>query len=172
VLAHENSSCFIVAADQTNWDVTRLADRVKNSRRVDEDVSAEDMSLAKYFENPELGEFTLPATVLDRHGRIMVWYLPYIFSPHRVVCASAVLIRSTKCHSLTDVQTDLNDGTKVLRPQLDSMMQLCAKNIKSSWRDSTFYPPLDGGEFGAGVLNMSPGWFQRLQDVSLHYLFF
>lgn len=162
---------LIETADQTDWDVTRLADRVKNSRKFDGDVSIEDASLAKYFNNPELGDLELPATILDRFGRIIVWYLPSIFSLHRVVCTSAVLIWLTKCHSLTIVQTDLNGGTKALRPRLDSMMQLCGKSDKSSWRNSAFCPPPDGGEFGAGVLNMSPGWFQQLQDVSLLYLF-
>jgi len=170
-LACKNSSCFIKTVDQTDWDVTCLADRVKNSRRLDGDVSIEDASLAKYFKNPELGDFTLPATILDRHGRILVWYLPHIFSSCRVVRMSAILILLTKRHTLTNVQTDLNGGTKLLRPQLDHMMQLCGKNDKASWRNSAFFPPPDGGEFGAGVLNMSPGWFQRLQDVSLLYLF-
>ena len=73
---------------------------MKNSRKVDGDVSIEDASLAKYFNNPELGDLELPAVILDRFGCIMVWYLPSIFSANRVVCTSAVLIRLTKCHSL------------------------------------------------------------------------
>jgi hypothetical protein len=35
-----------------------------------------------------------------------------------------------------------------------------------SWRRSGFCPSPEGGEFGAGVLNMSPGWFQQSHDVS------
>jgi len=66
-----------------------------------------------------------------------------------------------------EVQTDLNNGTKILRPQLDSVMQSYATANKLSWRHSGFSPPANGGEFGARVLNMSPGWFQLLQDVSL-----
>ena len=66
-----------------------------------------------------------------------------------------------------EVQTDLNSGTKILWPQLDSVMQSYATANKPSWRHSAFNPPANGGEFGAGVLNMSPGWFQLLQDVSL-----
>jgi hypothetical protein len=77
---------FIFIADQTEWDVTRFADRVKNTRpRTDWDHSAEDERLAKFFVNPNFGDMDEPATILDRHGHIMVWYLPHIFAPYRVV---------------------------------------------------------------------------------------
>jgi hypothetical protein len=36
-----------------------------------------------------------------------------------------------------------------------------------TWRNSGFMPPPGGGEFGAGVLNMPPGWFQQSHEVSL-----
>jgi hypothetical protein len=41
-----------------------------------------------------------------------------------------------------------------------------------AWRSSGFLPPPGGGEFGAGVLNMSPGWFQQSHEVSLFDLQF
>ena len=69
--------------------------------------------------------------------------------------------------NLINVQMDLDEGTKILRPQLNLAMRSCSASITSSWRNSAFCPPPDGGEFGAGVLNMSPGWFQQSQDVSL-----
>jgi hypothetical protein len=53
--------------------------------RADGDTSTEDANLAKYFKNPQLGDLDEPATILDRHGHIMVWYLPQIFSMYRVV---------------------------------------------------------------------------------------
>jgi hypothetical protein len=74
--------------DKTEWDVTRLADRVKNTRpNVDgiTDTSVEDARLAKYFKNPQFGDLDMPAVILDCHGRIMLWYLPRILSPYRVV---------------------------------------------------------------------------------------
>ena len=65
------------------------------------------------------------------------------------------------------MQVDLNEGTKILQPQLDLAIQSSSNaDAKSSWRNSAFFPPPNGGEFGAGVLNMSPGWFQLLQDVN------
>ena len=73
--------------EKTEWDVTRFADRVKNVRpRADGDNSTEDTRLAKFFTNPHFGDVDEPSTILDWHGRIMVWYLPGIFPPHRVVC--------------------------------------------------------------------------------------
>jgi hypothetical protein len=81
-----NGNCrFICVADKTDWDVNRFAERVKNSRPgVNGDNLAEDTRLAKFFVNPEFGDMDEPCTILDRYGHIMVWYLPHIFSPHRV----------------------------------------------------------------------------------------
>ena len=68
-----------------------------------------------------------------------------------------------KSSTLIDVQVDLNDGTKILRPQLDLAIQSSGNaDAKLSWCNSAFFPLPNGGEFGAGVLNMSPGWFQLL----------
>lgn len=73
-------------SDRTEWDVTRLADKVKNTRALDDGKSAlDDLKLAKHFKNPELGHLDEPATILDRYGRIMVWHLPGIFVSSRIV---------------------------------------------------------------------------------------
>ena len=66
------------------------------------------------------------------------------------------------------MQTDSTRGTKILRPQLDTFIQSCMVN-GDTWRNSGFLPPPGGGEFGAGVLNMSPGWFQQSHEVS-HFI--
>ena len=60
---------FILQSDQTDWDVEWLADRVKNTRPQEGDANAsvEDKRLAKYFKNPQFGEFDEPATVIDHH---------------------------------------------------------------------------------------------------------
>jgi hypothetical protein len=72
--------------------VERLADRVKNPRPdTEKGTSIEDDRLAQYFENPQFGEFDEPATIIDDHGHIMLWYLPLIFSCYRVVMFFAVL---------------------------------------------------------------------------------
>jgi hypothetical protein len=67
-------------------------DRVKNTRPGTENgASVEDDRLAKYFENPQFGEFDKPATVLDQHGHVILWHLPLIFSCYRVVMFFTVL---------------------------------------------------------------------------------
>lgn len=73
--------------DKTSWDVTRFADRVKNTRpRADGAADQLDLLLAKFFHNPEFCLLPpLPAIVTDMHGQIMVWYLPGILSALRVV---------------------------------------------------------------------------------------
>jgi hypothetical protein len=68
---------------------------------------------------------------------------------------------------LTDQQNDLNAATLTVRHPLDSFMNSSRKKGSASWRHSLFNPPSNGGIFGAGVLNMSPGWFQQSQDVRL-----
>jgi hypothetical protein len=66
--------------DEIDWDVTRFADRVKNTRpRDDGQPAAEDLNLEKYCGNPELGDLDELATLIDKFGRIVVWYLPGIF---------------------------------------------------------------------------------------------
>ena len=64
----------------------QFADHVKNTRpQEDGESAAADTHLAKFFTNPEFGHFSEPATILDRHDCIMLWHLPHIFSPARVV---------------------------------------------------------------------------------------
>jgi hypothetical protein len=161
---------FYLLSVQTNWDVERLADHVKNTRPQSENGSfIEAYRLAKYFENPQFGEFNEPATVLDRHGRIILWYLPLVFSRYRVVMLFTVLFCFLTC--LTEQQNDLNAATLTVRRPLDSFMKSPRQTKSASWRHSLFNPPLGGGIFGAGVLNMSPGWFQQSQDVSFGFYF-
>lgn len=70
--------------DKTNWDVERFADRVKNAR-VTGNPASEDVRVAKFFDIPNFGAISDPATFVDRHGRIMAWYLPGLLSPNLVV---------------------------------------------------------------------------------------
>ena len=87
-----DDDCWFFVADKTEWDVTRFAERVKNTRPcIDGDNFAEDARLAKFFVNPNFGDVDEPCTMLDRHGRIMVWYLPHIFVSGRVVSTTIIL---------------------------------------------------------------------------------
>jgi hypothetical protein len=71
---------------KTEWDVMRFADRVKNSRvTMDGERSKGDLSLPSYFPQACFGELEDPATILDAHGRIIVWHLPDILHVNRIV---------------------------------------------------------------------------------------
>ena len=59
----------------------------------------------------------------------------------------------------------MNSGVKAIRPCLDDMIKSVGVD-GTSWRNSGFCPPPGGGEFGAGVVNLSPGWFQQSHEVS------
>jgi hypothetical protein len=71
---------------KTKWDVSRLANRVKNSRvETSGKISAADAKLTEYFEESFFGTLTKPTTILDQYGRIMVWALPGLLHSKRVV---------------------------------------------------------------------------------------
>lgn len=82
-------------SDKVDWDVTRFADQVKNTHpRSDGKPALEDLNLAKYFRNPKLGDLDEPGTIVDKFGRIMVWYLPGIFFPSLMVSPARLLFDS------------------------------------------------------------------------------
>jgi hypothetical protein len=71
---------------QAEWDVERLSDAVKGYRpKSDEAVDASLEDLRQYFSLSEFGSQTEPCTVVDRHGRIIVWHLPDILWQPRLV---------------------------------------------------------------------------------------
>ena len=93
---------------------------------------------------------------------------PYIFSLQSGNAFYCFVLFLT---CLTEKQNDLNAATVTVRCPLDSFMKSPRRTESASWRHSLFNPPLGGGIFGAGVLNMSPGWFQQSQDVSFGFYF-
>jgi hypothetical protein len=74
---------------KVNWDVERFKDHVKIIRQGEgvEDRAREELArIGKYFELPETDKHhEEPQTILDVHGRILVWSLPGILSTRRVV---------------------------------------------------------------------------------------
>ncbi|KAI6098640.1 hypothetical protein EDD16DRAFT_1527140 [Pisolithus croceorrhizus] len=94
----------------------------------------------KYFPYPQWGLISDPATILDVHGRVVVWYLPGIMSPARV--------------------EHLN---KIHLPLKDSLVK-CSKTGGQSKRrfGHRHVPEGDGNEmFGYGHLMNSPETFQQ-----------
>ncbi|KAI6021332.1 hypothetical protein BKA83DRAFT_4126227 [Pisolithus microcarpus] len=63
--------------DVTEWDIDRFSKPMKNVT-----------DKTKYFPYHQWGHISDPATVLDVHGRVLVWYLPGIMPPARVVILS------------------------------------------------------------------------------------
>ncbi|KAI6117023.1 hypothetical protein EDD16DRAFT_1520223 [Pisolithus croceorrhizus] len=59
--------------DVMEWDIDRFAEPRPHSA-----------DKTKYFQYPQWGHISDPATVLDVHGRVMLWYLPGIISPDQV----------------------------------------------------------------------------------------
>ena len=68
------------------WDFDRYSDSAKPScTRTKEADSSFKVSADTCHVPLSLGEITEPATLVDVHGRILVWYLPGILTDRRVV---------------------------------------------------------------------------------------
>ncbi|KAI6102310.1 hypothetical protein EV401DRAFT_1893973 [Pisolithus croceorrhizus] len=115
--------------DVTEWDIDRFAELKRNVG-----------DKTKCFPYPQWGLISDPATILDVHGRVVVWYLPSIMSPARV--------------------EHLN---KIHLPLKDSLVK-CSKTGGQSKRrfGHKHVPEGDGNEmFGYGCLMNSPAIFQQ-----------
>ncbi|KAI6008481.1 hypothetical protein EDC04DRAFT_2907148 [Pisolithus marmoratus] len=123
--------------DVTEWDIDQFAEPMRNV-----------IDKTKYFSHPQWGHISDPAMVLDVHGRVLVWYLPGIIPPARV----------------------LEHLNEIHIPLKDSLVQ-CSKTGHPSKRrfGHKHVPEEDGNEkFGHGRLMNSPATFQqahmRLED--------
>jgi hypothetical protein len=61
-----------------DFDADRLSDVVKSSVEMGDHTSSSNSRLPKYFKLPDLGRIEQPSMIMDRHGRVLVWYLPGI----------------------------------------------------------------------------------------------
>ncbi|KAI6131227.1 hypothetical protein EV401DRAFT_1884110 [Pisolithus croceorrhizus] len=66
--------CLSPEKDVTQWDIDMFAETRPHAAEK-----------TKYFQYPQWGHISDPVTVLDAHGRVMLWYLPGIIPPERVV---------------------------------------------------------------------------------------
>ena len=88
-MLHIVGDLIIRNAEFTKWDLDRFKDKVKNGKvRTDGSEHDSDANLVKFFEAANIGKLNLPTTVLDRFGRVMVWALPGVLHPKRVVSQS------------------------------------------------------------------------------------
>jgi hypothetical protein len=66
--------------------VLRFADRVKNTVVGEDGIESKaDERLSVYFEQANFGDLEDPATILDQHGRVLVWGLQGVLHPNRLV---------------------------------------------------------------------------------------
>ncbi|KAI6033373.1 hypothetical protein EDC04DRAFT_2897862 [Pisolithus marmoratus] len=138
VIAHAILNPYV-----TEWDIDRFAEPMPHAA-----------DKTKYFQYPQWGHISDPATVLDVHGRVMVWYLPGIIPPQRVDHLNKIhlpLKSSLVTHSKRKNESSKRFGHRHV-PELDG----------------TEADPLAGTMFGHGRLMNSPAVFQqahmRLQD--------
>jgi hypothetical protein len=143
------------------WDVERFADHIKFFKQgegVQERVKEELARVGKYIQLPETERHCdEPQTIVDIHGRILVWSLPGILSAKRVV-SPPILFRTPDSES--GFSQDYNLVAASLREPISK------STSQDSWRLTGFNPPEGGGEFGAGVLRFSPGYFMQARNVS------
>ena len=75
---------FIRDLVAVNWDSDRFAQAVKGGAL----QSTWPPQLENFYKRPKLGVIDKPATVVDKHGKILLWYLPNILQDDFVVsCA-------------------------------------------------------------------------------------
>ena len=51
----------------------------------------------KKFAQVYMGKITKPTTIVDMHGKILMWYLSGLLLPHRVVCFTFLFKISCPC---------------------------------------------------------------------------
>ncbi|OAX34287.1 hypothetical protein K503DRAFT_785883 [Rhizopogon vinicolor AM-OR11-026] len=101
-----NESIDICKTGYVAWDVEWYADMAKNGRE-----SKQHEKLRKYFLVSPLGKISVPTTIVDNHGKILVWYLPDIMSP--------------ECIRLQDpLVTSASYSTKKVQDWLDVMSSM------------------------------------------------
>jgi hypothetical protein len=84
-MAYISTYLMVYILVQTEWDITRFADKVKNTKVDENKESPADLTLPLHFPQAEFGKLTDPATILDLHGKVMVWALPGVLHPNRIV---------------------------------------------------------------------------------------
>ncbi|KAH9984522.1 hypothetical protein BJV77DRAFT_1072007 [Russula vinacea] len=131
----------LVNSRKTEWDAVRFADKAKNTKVTKSGREAEaDRSLRRHFHAAHFKDLMEPTTILDRHGKVIVWALPGILHPNRL--------------------EDYNKASKGLSKALNKSI----KKKSKKWRYANFKVPEDPVEFTPGIVDFSPGWFMQRQD--------
>jgi len=103
------------------WDVDRYADMVKHSHVQPNGVeSTQHDKLQKYFSMTTLGKISEPATIVDCNGKIMVWYLPDILLPRRIVSLLEFHIKIFGLINCQELYQHGYQGTSGFTPSINS----------------------------------------------------
>ena len=147
------------------WDVARYADRPKSKQA--------DSGLRNQYP-PLFAEPTLlssePRVVVDRHGSIILWYLPVLFTADRQVSGDL----SARRWPLTDGSDNLQAKIWAAQGHLQTLLARNTPDKKSgsNWRvDPKYFKPKETCHLCPGSLNFSPGWFQQGHQVAEQKLF-
>ena len=119
------------------WDYDRFAESEK--KRVSN----------QFFVKSHLGSFSNPATIVDMHGKILVWYLPGLLLPHQVV---SIFIQCQPFLYWYLPQEQFNKIIKTLKQALNE-----SQLRPDSWCVKGFISDSSESIFGAGRLGISVG---------------
>ncbi|KAI6100513.1 hypothetical protein F5141DRAFT_1204836 [Pisolithus sp. B1] len=131
VMAAEDLPSASISSNETKLSALVIAHAILNPYKT------------KYFQYPQWGHISDPTIVLDVHGKVMLWYLPGIIPPERVVKQSLPPCSLVK-HSKRKNESSMRFGHRHV-PELDG-------------RDMD---PLADAIFGHGRLMNSPATFQQ-----------
>src|SRR5882724_5051035 len=71
---------------RVSFDIDHYSEHIKNSRVKHNDQVAKELGCLSKFYKPEKGRVHQePIVVMDCHGQILLWYLPEVLSPARLV---------------------------------------------------------------------------------------
>jgi hypothetical protein len=161
---------YFKLSEFTDWDITCFADKVKNPKVAEDGAESKtDLSLHKYFEQMNFGDLTEPTTILDMHGRIMVWALPGMLHPNRLVRR----LQNFRCLFVNASQADYNVATKGISAALKRGRELNTKDPeKTQWCHNQFkMPDVLPTQFESGIADFVSGWFMQGHTVGVDMFF-
>ncbi|KII95853.1 hypothetical protein PLICRDRAFT_170451 [Plicaturopsis crispa FD-325 SS-3] len=135
---------------QLSWDVQRY-NALLGSKPTGQQQQKEE-ALGRRYSPPPVAEGIIqqPATVVDVHGVILLWYLPHVLSAAR----QEAIIQHTS--------------------RLSVLMKNSAKSKANgrNWRNDPelFSPPAECPNIHPGCINVSPAWFQQAHDTDSYPL--
>ena len=142
-----------------DWDFDRFSEAVKVGVKQQQGRARQQKSLALFFNKASVGKIDKPTTLVDWHGRMLVWFFPDILCSGRTVSFSpdfAGYLGYT--HAL---QAKFNTTVRNLKPVL-----VDPSTKSKSWRAQNFIPPKGENKFGVGAISITPGTFMVGHKVS------